>query len=58
MEEHFNNSPALNEVKSLNHITNHLQLPHKHSTNFANIGTNTSRSSGRRIRGRGGRFAR
>jgi len=62
-DEHLNNIPALNEVKSLDYITQHLQIPNINSTNFANeieINSNTtsSRSSNRRFRGRGGRGGR
>jgi hypothetical protein len=62
-DPYISNTPALNEVKTLDYITRHVQLPHIHPTNFANEidvnGTNST-GSGRRIRGRGrgSRFTR
>ena len=43
----ISNVPALNEVKSLDHITCNLQIPHVHSTNFANeVNFNSGPTSG------------
>ena len=58
----ISNIPALNEVKSLDNITYNLQIPHIHSTDFANeVNFNSGPTSGssQRFRGRGSsRFAR
>ena len=61
VEPHNNNTPALNEVKSLDHLTNNLQLPHVHSTNFANevnLSPGTNLRSSHRFCDRGSRFAK
>jgi len=62
VEPHLSNTSALNEVKSLDHITCNLQIPHVHSTDFANeVNFNSGPTSGssQRFRGRGSsRFAR
>ena len=54
-DPHLHNTPALNEVKSLDHFTRHLQLPHIHLTNYANEINldHTVNSSRFRVRGRG-----
>jgi hypothetical protein len=63
-DPHLSNIPALNEVKSLDHITRHIRIPHIHSTNFANeinLSHENTSKMGFRIRGRGrgrGRFGR
>ena len=59
-DPHLHNTPALNEVKSLDHFTCHLQLPHIHLTNYANEinFNNTANSRFARGRGRGNRFIR
>ena len=45
-EPHISNMPALNEVKTLDYITQDIHLPHNNATNHANsIDLNSLRSS-------------
>ena len=54
-DPHLHNTPSLNEVKSLNHFTCHLQLSHIYLTNYANEINldHTVNSSRFRVHGRG-----
>jgi len=59
VEPHLSNTPALNEVKSLDYITCNLQIPHVHLTDFANeVNFNSGPTSGSSQRFCGRRFAR
>ena len=69
-DPHLTNTPALNEIKTLNHITCELHLSHNNDTNYANeidadlLNSNQDQRHGRkharrgRGRGHGGDFGR